>query len=177
MLKEAESTKQDLNRWKALLGLGLAGPLVAGVALVLPTSTSETASQGIETEQTPVQPSSVGVLRSADAAERYFADQSGTGSMGVPLVFSDAVVQRYFDWHIGSLTGNVPRSADEAERFFRPPSHIAVDTFSAGTAPPRSTATEPINTKTWTAYRSIRHDYKLAHPPQWTVIPASRDWR
>ena len=177
MLQEAGPKERDPNRWKVLLGLGLAGPLVAGVALVLLTSTSEAASQGIETEQTPVEPSPVGVPRSADSAERYFADQSVTRPMGVPLEFSDAVVESYFDWHIGSLTGNVPRSADEAERFFKPPSHIAVDTSSPGAAPPRSAAIAPISTKFWSTYRSSRYDFKLAHPPHWTEVRASRDWR
>ena len=39
MLKEAGSKQRDPNRWKLLLGLGLAGPLVAGVALI-PTGAS-----------------------------------------------------------------------------------------------------------------------------------------
>jgi hypothetical protein len=39
VLNEAGSKERDPNRWKALLGLGLAGPLVAGLALI-PTGAS-----------------------------------------------------------------------------------------------------------------------------------------
>ena len=39
MLKQAGSKQRNPNQWKVLLGLGLAGPLVAGVALI-PTGAS-----------------------------------------------------------------------------------------------------------------------------------------
>jgi len=40
-----------------------------------------------------------------------------------------------------------------------------------------STAIEPGDTKTWTTYTSDQYGFRVGHPPDWTVIPASRGWR
>jgi len=43
-------------------------------------------------------------------------------------------------------------------------------------SPTASTATEPIDTSTWTTYTSDRYDLEVGHPPDWTVVPATRNW-
>jgi hypothetical protein len=89
--------------------------LVAAVVLVLLTITSDTAPQRIETEQTPAEPSLVGVPRSADAAERYLADHNATRPSGVPLSVDAA--ERYLADHNATRPNGVPLTADAAERY------------------------------------------------------------
>ena len=96
--------------WVAIV----AGLIAAGV-LVLLTITSNTTSQRIETEQTPTEPSMVGVPRSADAAERYLADHDATRPLGVPR--SADAAERYLADHDATRPLGVPRSADAAERY------------------------------------------------------------
>ncbi len=43
-------------------------------------------------------------------------------------------------------------------------------------SPTPSTAIAPIDTTTWTTYSSSQYDFKVGHPPDWSEVPASRDW-
>ena len=45
----------------------------------------------------------------------------------------------------------------------------------SSTSPP-PTAEEPINTESWTTYKSSQYGVKVGHPPNWSEIPARRAW-
>jgi hypothetical protein len=44
-------------------------------------------------------------------------------------------------------------------------------------SPSASTASERIDTDSWTRYTSDRYGIELGHPPDWTTVPATRSWR
>jgi hypothetical protein len=54
--------------------------------------------------------------------------------------------------------------------------HTAPARPSSSTVSP-PTGTEPIDMATWTTYPSEQYGFEVGHPPNWTVIPASRSWR
>jgi hypothetical protein len=41
---------------------------------------------------------------------------------------------------------------------------------------PSASTLPPIETRPWSAYRSDRYKFTIAHPPNWTAVPATRDW-
>jgi len=47
------------------------------------------------------------------------------------------------------------------------------ETQSPSTSPVTPLETDPVG---WTPYPSTRYDFTIGHPPDWTEIPARRDW-
>ena len=121
---EAPSTGTDpqqpprRSRRTVLGWAAIAVALVAAVALVLLTVTSDPSPQGI-TDPTPAEApvigQQVGVPRSADGAERYLAAHQGSRPAGVPMSADGA--ERYLAAHQGSRPAGAPMSADGAERY------------------------------------------------------------
>jgi hypothetical protein len=121
---EAPSTGTDpqqpprRSRRPVLGWAAIAMGLVAAVMLLLLTITSDPSPQRI-TDPKPAEDSvvgrPVGVPGSADAAERYLADQQGSRPIGVPG--SADAAERYLADQQGSRPIGVPGSADAAERY------------------------------------------------------------
>jgi hypothetical protein len=86
---EAPSTGTDpqqpprRSRRTVLGWAAIAVALLSAVVLVLLTTTSDPSPQK-STDQAPGESSVVSPLRSADAAERYFADQQSSRPLGAP---------------------------------------------------------------------------------------------
>ena len=60
-----------------------------------------------------------------------------------------------------------------------PDRHHFADRDRHATCEPAATATPnegPLDTTTWTPYKSEQSSFSLKHPPGWTVWPAARDW-
>lgn len=139
--------------WTAIL-IGL----VAAAVLALAGLRSDPPPQ-TEAEPTSVEQPSGGVTRSVEGDERSFAEDRPASVPVQPGIFP------------GAATGEL-RSADGVERW------IARD--FAGWPPGLASSANGvrrIDTKTWTTYASDRYDFKVGHPPDWTAVPASRDWR
>ena len=117
---EAPSTATDpqqpprRSRRTVLGWAAIAVGLLSAVVLVLLTITSDPSPQKT-TNQTPSESSVVHPPLSADAAERYFADQQGSRPIGVPGSADGA--ERYLADQQGSRPIGVPGSADGAERY------------------------------------------------------------
>jgi hypothetical protein len=47
---------------------------------------------------------------------------------------------------------------------------------SASSSPRPSTSASPLNTAIWTTYTSSRYGFSIAHPADWTEVPADHDW-
>jgi hypothetical protein len=43
-------------------------------------------------------------------------------------------------------------------------------------SPTPSPTPDPLDTSTWTEYTSGQYDFTMAHPPDWTAVPATRAW-
>lgn len=50
-------------------------------------------------------------------------------------------------------------------------------TAAPSSAPPTASPTpDPLDTATWTTYTSSRYGFSIAHPADWTEVPAEHDW-
>ena len=117
---EAPSTASDpqqpprRSRRTVLGWAAIAVGLLSAVVLVLLTTTSDPSPQKI-TVPTPSESSVVRPPLSADAAERYFADQQSSRPIGAPGSADGA--ERYLADQQSSRPIGVPGSADSAERY------------------------------------------------------------
>jgi hypothetical protein len=46
----------------------------------------------------------------------------------------------------------------------------------SGSAPAESPTLSPLDTADWTSYVSERYGFRIGHPADWTVVPATRSW-